>query len=256
MDRRCILSLGARALVAAIAVLGCACSTTWTPFQGSILNPAQLFSESTDVRGVRVNVLYGKNARVDGLDVGGANRVEDGVRGLQLAWLVNVAGELDGVQIGLGYNVTEGRARGLQALSGVNHARELYGLQLLGFNYSRSVVGAQIGPANQAEDHLTGLQLSLINHAGSINGLQIGGWHNRSGPVNGVQIGGLVNQATELVGVQIGGLGNEAKGLVGLQIGGLVNRAEGLVGLQIGLLNFNKGGLLPVFPLVNFGFGQ
>jgi len=29
-----------------------------------------------------------------------------------------------------------------------------------------------------------------------------------------------------------------------------------LVGLQIGILNFNRSGPLPFFPIFNFGFGE
>ena len=50
-------------LLLAIALLCSACSTTWTPLQGAIANPAQIFSEDIEVRGLRLNVLYGKNAR-------------------------------------------------------------------------------------------------------------------------------------------------------------------------------------------------
>jgi hypothetical protein len=237
MDQRS-LSKGATSVVVAIAVLGSACSTAWTPFQASIYNPAQLFSESTEVRGLRVNLLYGENARMDGLDVG----------------CVNLAGEVDGIQVGVLVNGTRGRVRGLQVPSVVNHAGEVLGGQVAAYNFSRGVVGAQIAGGNQTEGGVTGLQAAvLFNEAESLEGMQIGGLHNRSGAVSGAQLAAGVNQAKEMVGVQISALGNEAEGFVGLQIGGLLNRAEGLRGLQIGLLNLNKGGLLPIFPIVNFG---
>jgi len=249
--------MGARALVAATAVLGCACSTTPTPFQGSIFNPAQIFSESTEVRGVRVNVLYGRNSSVEWLDVGSVNSVEERAGGLQLAGVANLAGRVDGIQIGGLFNEAEGRVRGLQACAPLNHADEIGGLQLASHNFSRAVAGAQIGSGNLAEDRLSGLQLAgIVNLAGTLDGLQIGGLHNQSGPATGVQIGGLVNKAEDLVGAQVGGLVNLAEAVVGFQLGGLFNKADRLVGLQIGLLNFNKGGLVPFLPLVNFGFGQ
>jgi hypothetical protein len=71
----------------AIALLCSACSTSWTPVQGAILNPEQIFSESTEIRGLRVNVLYGKNASVYGLDVGLWNKVEEVVG--EFSWLVS-----------------------------------------------------------------------------------------------------------------------------------------------------------------------
>ena len=39
----------------------------------------------------------------------------------------------------------------------------------------------------------------------------------------------------------------------GVQVAGLLNVADDMKGLQLGLLNFNKNGFLPFFPLFNFG---
>ena len=164
----------------AIALLCSACSTTWTPLQGAIANPAQIFSESIEVRGLRLNVLYGKNASVYGLDVGLVNEVEERVSGVQLASIANRVGELDGLDVGL---------------------------------------------VNEVEER-----------------------------VRGVQLASVANFTGELAGVQLAGILNRSKSVVGVQIGGLVNDAERLVGLQIGLLNFNKSGPLPFFPIFNFGF--
>ena len=239
MDRRS-LSGGATSLIVAIALLGSACSTAWTPFQASIWNPAQLFTKQTEVRGLRVNVLYGENERVDGIDLGCAN----------------FAGELDGVQVGGLVNGTKGRVRGLQVPAVVNHAGAIQGVQVAAYNYAGGVVGAQIAPGNQTDGDVRGLQLGVIfNLAESFKGVQIGGLHNQSGDSSGLQLAAGVNQAKEMSGVQISALGNVAKGFVGLQLGGLLNRAERLKGMQIGLLNINKGGPLPFFPIVNFDFG-
>jgi hypothetical protein len=169
-------------VISVITLLCSACSTTSTPLQGSILNPAQSSPENIDVRGLRVNVLQGKNANVYGLDVGLVNEVEKRVSGVQLAGIANRAGELDGLGVGL---------------------------------------------LNEVEES-----------------------------VSGVQLAGFVNFAGELTGVQLAGLLNRSKSVVGVQIGGLLNNAENLVGLQIGLLNFNKNGPLPFFPIFNFGFSS
>ena len=105
---------GATWLVVAIAVLASACSAAWTPFQASLYNPAQLYPESTEVRGLRLNLLYGENARVAGVDLG----------------CVNLAGEVDGVQIGGLVNGTKGRVRGVQVPAGMNHAGSIQGLHI------------------------------------------------------------------------------------------------------------------------------
>jgi hypothetical protein len=112
---------------------------------------------------LRVNVIYGKNASVYGLDVGLWNEVEERVRGIQLAGVVNLARELDGISASYLVNKVEERVRGLQYGVG-NYAREVVGVQIAKFsNQSNSVVGVQIsGFVNQAEK-LVGLQIGLMN---------------------------------------------------------------------------------------------
>ena len=60
--------------------------------------------------------------------------------------------------------------------------------------------------------------------------------------------------AGRVTGLQVGYLGNVVQeSLSGVQIGAF-NFANELHGLQIGLLNFNKSGPLPFFPILNFAF--
>jgi hypothetical protein len=177
-------------LLLAIALLCSACSTTWTPFQGAIGNPVQLFTESTDVRGLRVNVFYGKNASVYGLDCGGiVNKVEGPVRGVQYGF-VNLAKEFDGLDAGF-VTTVEGRVRGVQLAGFGNGVKELDGLG--------------VGLVNDAKERVRGVQLAgLVNFAGELAGVQLAGFVNRSESVVGVQISSLVNHAEKLVGLQIG----------------------------------------------------
>ena len=58
-----------------------------------------------------------------------------------------------------------------------------------------------------------------------------------------------INVANDVDGLQVA-LGNKARSVYfGSQVG-LINIADS--GWQIGLLNFNKNGFLPFFPLINF----
>ena len=63
---------------------------SWTLFQFSLVPPLQIFNSDRNVYGLRVNAPYGRQASVAGLDVGGFNRVDGRVRGLQLG-LINSA---------------------------------------------------------------------------------------------------------------------------------------------------------------------
>jgi hypothetical protein len=98
-----------------------------------------------------------------------------------------------------------------------------------------------------------GLDVGFVNLAGEFDGLGVGFVNKVEERVRGLQYG-VANYAREVVGVQIAEISNQSNSVVGVQIGGLVNDAEKLVGLQIGLLNFNKSGPLPFFPIFNFGF--
>jgi hypothetical protein len=204
----------ARVLAASALGTDAAPSTTWTLFQGSIFNPVQIYSETVSVRGLRINLFYGKNANVRGLDIGIVNQADDLASGFQAAGIANAARELDGVQIAFGFNDARGRASGFQGAGFVNLAGKLKGAQI-GFMY------------NEVEERAAGFQAtSVANFASTLEGVQLALLHNRSASVVGAQISLLVNQTDDLAGV------------------------------QIGLLNFNEGGLLPFFPLLNFGFGR
>jgi hypothetical protein len=74
------------------------------------------------------------------------------------------------------------------------------------------------------------------------------------GDTSGPQFAGIANVADDVYGAQISSIVNIAKDGEGVQIAALVNVANDMKGLQLGLLNFNKNGFLPFFPLFNFGF--
>lgn len=54
------------------------------PIQLSLVTPIQIFSEDYGITGVRLNLLYGRNATVTGLDLGLVNHTTTGQsKGLQ-----------------------------------------------------------------------------------------------------------------------------------------------------------------------------
>lgn len=76
----------------------------FTPIQIAFINPLQLCNESRFVIGLRMNILYGKNRSVYGIDIGMFNIVAKNMFGIQ-AGLVNKAKKVIGLQVGL-INVT------------------------------------------------------------------------------------------------------------------------------------------------------
>ncbi|MCE1188180.1 MAG: hypothetical protein LWX56_03485 [Ignavibacteria bacterium] len=118
--------------------------------QISLVNPVQLFSESTSVTGLRINLLYGKNTNVNGLDWGLVNHTTSGTSfGLQTGFLNLDEANFSGHQNGF-VNVIKGNMSGMQ-----------WGV----INYGESVSGIQIGVINYAQYLKKGLQIGLVNIA-------------------------------------------------------------------------------------------
>lgn len=131
------------------------------PFQVALLAPIQAFPEQDAIKGIRLSLLYGRNASMTGLDIGLVSSttrdflgVQFGVVGLaegsftgfQDNWILNrVEGDFEGLQWGFVNSVDNGR--GVQ-ISGVSHAQNFRGLQLGLVNYAETLDGLQIGVVN------------------------------------------------------------------------------------------------------------
>lgn len=128
------------------------------PIQISLVTPVQIVSPDKAVTGFRLDLIYGRNAYVVGLDVGLVNRNTLGVsQGLQWGLVNIVDAQFEGWQHGL-VNLTKTHFEGLQS-GGVNS---------LGTGR-----GVQFGVVNVAEQ-FNGLQLGLVNYTQRLHGLQIG----------------------------------------------------------------------------------
>ena len=113
-----------------------------TPVMISLMTPAQAPSPEWDVKGVRIDLLYGRCQNLYGLDVGLVNH-------------------------------TVGKEVGL-ALGLVNYTEQSFtGLQVGGVNIGEEVTALQVGIYNEADD-MSGVQIGLINHTRLMRGVQIG----------------------------------------------------------------------------------
>ena len=139
-------------------------SEGWTAFQFSLVfGPfLQWPDDSYTVRGWRWNLGYARCRDLTGLDLGIANHCRGTVKGLQFGvW--NMATDnstgmqmmfynhalagLDGVQLGLCYNLCRKKVYGLQFAS-YNYCGDVHGVQLGFINVARIVNGIQIGLFN------------------------------------------------------------------------------------------------------------
>jgi hypothetical protein len=127
------------------------------PVQLSLFTPVQIVPPDQSVSGLRLNLIYGKNVDVTGVDWGLVNHDT----GNGFAWqggLVNlVEKDFTGWQDGVA-NITRGSFTGFQ--SGT-------------FNQTQSMNGVALGWVNVSKS-MRGLQIGLVNVTETLHGLQIG----------------------------------------------------------------------------------
>jgi len=143
----------------------------------------------------------------------------------------------------------------LNPLQAVDEERSITTLRVsLLHGANHDVRGLDVGAVTRTTGTLRGLQLAGANEVdGDCTGMQIAVLVNYvEGRLSGGQLAGVAAYAGEGEGAQVATFLARAGKLHGFQIA-LVTSAEEMTGFQIGLLNFNKKGFLPVFPLFNFG---
>ncbi len=143
---RALLALAAIALVFVSAPVG----AETRPIQLALVTPIQIFPEGDDISGIRLNLLYGRNASVIGVDWGLVNHTTTGKSmGLQHGLVGLADSDFTGWQDNA-VNVVQGDFEGLQ-LGIVNYAHFANGLQVGFVNYARSMKGLQVGFMNIIE---------------------------------------------------------------------------------------------------------
>ncbi|MDH3891022.1 MAG: hypothetical protein OEV49_08035 [candidate division Zixibacteria bacterium] len=143
---RKLMVLGGVALVA-LMLVGVPASAQEKPIQLALFNPVQLFPEAITIKGLRLNMIYGRNVSVTGVDLGLVNHTTTGpFLGYQWGAVGMADSDFTGWQDCF-VNVTKGTMEGFQ--SGlVNHANHVSGVQLGLVNYAVTMHGLQIGLVN------------------------------------------------------------------------------------------------------------
>lgn len=264
-----------RRLLLALLVLAVPLAA-WTPLQVSIWSPLHLpsFSKETDVYGLRVNGIYGRNNSVYGIDVGFWNSAKEQLAGIGVGFVNFSDNRMTGIHAGV-WNTAEKKMSGIQIGLLFNDAAkilsswrtsthsytslemgEMEGIQIsVIWNQAQTMKGLQISGDNFANASMYGVQLGLFNIAkqGDMHGFQAAGLNLAGREMRGFQIGGVNVAKQEMRGVNIGAI-NYAGRTRGVQIG-LINITQYLRGVQIGVLNIVTKGdcILPVMPLFNVG---
>lgn len=139
---------GLRPLIAVLAALVMAAApgaAQERPINVALVTPIQIFPADQPIKGLRLNLIYGRNAAMTGLDVGIANHVAGRMRGVQWG-VVNLADTMVGWQSGT-INYTSGAFEGFM-WGAVNYTGHINGLQLGLVNYAARAKGIQIGLVN------------------------------------------------------------------------------------------------------------
>lgn len=117
------------------------------PVQLSLFTPIQLFPEDTEISGIRLSLIYGRNVAVTGLDLGLVNHT--------------TTGKFLGVQFGL-VGLADTDFKGFQDNMVNVVKRDFEGFQWGFVNYAHYANGFQLGFVNYAES-MKGLQIGLVN---------------------------------------------------------------------------------------------
>jgi hypothetical protein len=163
-----------------------------TPVQLALLTPIQVANSETSVNGFRLNLLYGENKDVHGVDWGFVNHTTGSFSGFEFGVVNLVKKDAKGAQFGF-FNNVDGDFKGYQgAFLASSTAGSFTGLQTGWFN------ATTIG-------NFTGLQGSFLCSIseGSFSGLQYSLINITKQDFVGVQFG-LFNTCDTLKGVQIG----------------------------------------------------
>jgi hypothetical protein len=166
MLRRAVVLSGAASLLFFLSAVPSTAQEN--PFQIALIGPTmQLVDDDADVKGIRINLIYGVNRTMTGLDLGLINHTRGHMTGVGFG-VVNAAdGGFSGWQSGA-VNVAGGQFTGLQwspwtVLSLANFAEAGEGAQIaLAFNRAQNLRGFQLSLVNVAED-MYGVQVGLIN---------------------------------------------------------------------------------------------
>ncbi len=171
-------------LISSLALLAATASLkAQAAFQFGFFAPdLQLVDANEDVRGLRINFVYGENANMSGVDLGivnsttenfvgfgwapGANLVGGDAVGIQWTWIyAHTAGEFTGWQSGVVARISGAGSSGLQS-GWINLVEaDLTGVQIGLFNRAESIRGVQLGFVNWAERLDGGIQIGFVNYA-------------------------------------------------------------------------------------------
>lgn len=138
------------------------------PINLGIFDPIQIVKNTENVHGLRLSLIYGRNAGFEGLDLSLVGRWDGGGSGVMWSGVGLVEGDFTGWQSSWLYNGVKGHFTGFQEAA-INNTGSMKGFQLGLVNITDTMSGFQLGFVNMAEN-LDGLQIGILNIAKNANG--------------------------------------------------------------------------------------
>jgi len=125
-------------------------------------NGTEAINESNNVS---LNMLFGVNGGLDGLEIGGILNYNHGmVNGAQFSGVGNInRGQTSGLMCAGSFNLVLDDARGVQLADLNNTSGDFYGVQTGVINYAGSLRGVQLGVINIVGEDNGALPIGLIN---------------------------------------------------------------------------------------------
>lgn len=245
----------------------------WTPFRFSCVNVAAFPAAAVPVYGMELDIVQGDNDFTGGYSLGIFSS-SDTFKGLYTGF-VHRAKTSQGFMIGGAVNLAD-----------VSHGWDIGGINFCHDYQAGIQTAAVFNYADSGQDGVRLAGLGNVTKSGFQDGVQIAGILNQAKTAQGVQFAGIANLEDQMQGWQLAcvnvvgfkrrklsktssccqtGVVNWMKKPKAaktveqeerdwaLQLG-VVNYTEGASGIQFGLININKNGFLPFFPLINFNF--
>lgn len=245
-------------------------SSGWTPFRYSAVREACFPDARIPVYGFELNLVEGENDYTGGFSLGIFNFSKH-FQGLRTCFMHKA-------------ELSQG-----MVISGANVSETSHGFDIGGINFSREDqagchIAAVFNYAGKSQHGVRFAGLANVSKGGTQTGFQVAGLFNQAETFHGGQLAGFMNLQDRVNGFQISTIniiGFKYRKLIedsgALQIGvanwvsafpasksvdnddddwvvqlGILNYTGGASGIQFGLININKNGFLPFFPIINF----
>jgi hypothetical protein len=240
-------------LMMCMILTGC---TTGTPFQLSVFKEFLIYPESENISGLKFNVFSGEAANLRGVDFGGLDSYEKNIDGVVITGgLAAAKNEVNGVAIGGAIAGSDKDLNGF-VLGGIlaGADKRLDGVAFAGLfaGANEEINGVAFGSlfSGGAKTELNGVCISGVTSiVRKSNGLQMATVNYNQGENKSpfYQLGVICNYGGSGSGFQIGSVNFTEDSIFQF---GVFNKADS--GIQLGVLNWNKNGFLPWFPIFNY----